>query len=78
MRLADAREGSRVRIVEIPGGDAGMLLRSRGIRPGVVVSVVSNSGVRWSPVIVEVRGSKIAIGRNIAESVIVELEGGDS
>ncbi len=76
MRLVDASEGSRVRIVSIPQGEVGNLLRVRGLHPGSVVVVLSNrKGVPWSPVILEVRGAKIAIGRDVASDILVEYAG---
>ena len=76
MRLVDAGEGSRVRIVSIPQGEVGNLLRVRGLHPGSVVLVLSNrKGVPWSPVILEVRGAKIAVGRDVASNILVEDAG---
>ena len=73
MRLADVEEGSRVRIISVPEGDLGNLLRSRGLHPGSIVVVLNNrKSVPWSPIILEVRGFKIAIGRDVASSILVE------
>lgn len=74
--LSRAPEGARVRVKEVPGGSVGGMLKSRGIMPGVVVRVESNPArARWSPVIVEVRGAKIAVGRDVADRILVEVLG---
>ena len=47
-------------------------LQDMGLTPGVELSVVSktNSG----PIIIEVRGARLAIGRGIAEKIDVEIK----
>ena len=64
--------GARGRVVGVVGG--GMNLRMRllqmGITPGALVEVVDNHG--RGPVLVRVRGTVIALGRGVAEKIIVE------
>ena len=46
-------------------------LQNMGLTPGVRFSIISktNSG----PIIIEVRGSRLALGRGIAEKIDVEI-----
>ena len=70
--LAALPPGARGRVVGIAGG--GMNVRMRllqmGFTPGVIVEVVENRG--RGPVLVRVRGTVVALGRGVAEKVIVE------
>ncbi len=68
--LSRVREGKRVRVVEILGG-WGMIskLREMGIYEGKEITVVRNS---IGPLIIEVDGSKVVIGRGMAERIMVE------
>jgi len=60
----------RARIVNIYGG-RGLIrkLYSLGLLPGEIVRVVNNMG---GPILVEVRGSRVAIGRGMAMKIYVE------
>ena len=68
--LSEVKCGKTVKVVSI---NAGRMLRSRlegmGIIPGSVLKVLKND---WGPVLVEVMGRKIAIGRGQAEKIAVE------
>ena len=68
--LLEVESGKRVKVVSI---NAGRMLRSRldglGIIPGTTIRVLKNG---WGPVLVEVMGRKIAIGRGQAEKIEVE------
>jgi ferrous iron transport protein A len=70
MNLAQVKEGELVRIVDVLGG---LGLRNRlasiGIFPGAQVKVVKSPP---GPVIVEVAGSRVAIGQGMAKKVEVE------
>jgi ferrous iron transport protein A len=70
--LVSLPPGGRGRVVGIVGG--GMNLRMRllqmGLTPGTIVEVVDNRG--RGPVLVRVRGVVIALGRGVAEKIIVE------
>lgn len=68
--LASIPPGTRVRIVSIEGG-AGRRRRlmEMGLTPGTEVVLISSFP---GPVIVEVRGVKIAIGRGMASGIMVE------
>ncbi|HIH90880.1 TPA: ferrous iron transport protein A [Desulfurococcaceae archaeon] len=70
--LSEAPEGSLVRVVRIEGGfGAVRKLYELGIREGSTIKVVRNPPI--GPLIVEVDGSTIALGRGIASKVAVEV-----
>lgn len=50
-------------------------LRELGLTPGVEVRVVQDAG---GPMLVSVRGSRVALGRDLAEKMWVELAAPDS
>ncbi|RKQ61771.1 ferrous iron transport protein A [Thermovibrio guaymasensis] len=70
MTLSQVKAGEKVRIVNITGGHG---LKNRlaaiGIFPGAEVKVVKSPP---GPVIVEVAGSRVAIGQGMARKVEVE------
>ncbi len=70
MRLIDVKEGKSVRVKEICGGIG---LRNRlaaiGIYPGGTIKVVKSPP---GPMIIEVAGSRIAIGKGMASKIEVE------
>lgn len=67
--LTTIRQGSRVRIASV---NAGRGLQSRlcamGLTPGTPVEVISMTG---GPVILEVMGSRLMLGRGMASKVFV-------
>ena len=69
--LSDVAPGSRVRLA---GMDAGHGLRARlaamGLVPGVEVLMVKNGG--GGPAVVEVKGSRLALGRGMARKIRVQ------
>lgn len=71
MPLTKVNEGTRAVLRSIEGGRQ---LRSRlaalGLLPGAELEVVQNSG--HGPFVVSVRGSRIVIGRGMAERIAVE------
>ncbi len=75
--LAAAAPMSRVRIVSLPlDRRVSARLLSLGITPGRVLVVVDNRPeYPWSPVIVEVGGVEVAIGRGLAARINVEVAG---
>ncbi|MBN2583147.1 MAG: ferrous iron transport protein A [Planctomycetes bacterium] len=70
MSLSGVTEGKTVRLVRV---DAGCGLRSRltamGLVPGVELQVVRNGG--RGPFIVAVKGTRIMLGRGMAEHIVV-------
>ena len=72
--LSEVAEGQKVRVV---GVNAGVGLTSRltamGLTPGTEVLMVSNRG--RGPAVVEVRGTRLALGRGMTRKIVVcELE----
>ena len=71
MTLDSLRAGDRARILEIRGGRGlQRRLAHMGIQPGDVVTM-SRSGFLRGPVLVEVHGFRVALGRGVARRVIV-------
>ena len=69
--LSDASAGSTVKVTDI---DAGRGLTARlaamGLIPGTQIAVSVND--RKGPVVVMVKDSKIALGRGMAEKILVQ------
>jgi ferrous iron transport protein A len=68
--LTEARPGQRVRVSKV---DCGRSLRTQlfamGLRPGTRVEVVSVSG---GPVILNVMGGRLMLGRAMADRVLIK------
>ncbi len=63
--------GHKARVVRIEGGRGLVTRLSRlGIVPGAEVTVVSRAPV-GGPVLVEVNGARVALGRGVARKVVV-------
>ncbi|UCC69107.1 MAG: ferrous iron transport protein A [Armatimonadota bacterium] len=75
--LAQVPPGQRVRVEAVQGG-RGLVSRmaALGIVPGTLIVVLSNA--RLGPVILDVRASRLALGRGQAARIIVRVipEGG--
>jgi Fe2+ transport system protein FeoA len=77
-RLIDMVKGSLVRIVSIEGNPRTRNKLSQfGLYPGDLVMVVRFAPFD-GPVLLEVRGMEIALGRSIAEHILVEEAACDS
>lgn len=69
--LAIVSIGQKVRLDSIRGGDHVIhRLTSLGFTPGAEINVLQNYG--HGPLIVKIRGSRIAIGRGEAQKIIVQ------
>ncbi len=70
--LAQLAPGERGRVEAIQGGQ-GLVSRlaALGIIPGTVVTVLGNAGA--GPVILEARGSRLALGRGQAARIVVRV-----
>ena len=70
--LAMAPEGKILRIVGIRGGRGIMQrLMELGLVPGSTIRVVKSTG--RGPILLEVKGSRIALGRGISMKLLVEV-----
>lgn len=71
MTLATSKIGEDVRLVEVQGGKQ---LRKRladlGLNMGMTVRVVHS--LNQGPIIIAVKDSRLAIGRGMAEHILVE------
>ncbi len=74
MYLSQAKSGSLVRVKELLGGQRAVTrLRELGLVEGAVIKVIDNPII--GPIIIEVNGTRIALGRGMARKVIVEPVG---
>lgn len=72
MKLLDAPKGKRMRIINYHGGiGVSQKLRQLGLSPGHVVKILRYAPM-GGPVMVDVEGRSVAIGRGIASRVEVE------
>ncbi len=76
--LCDVESGSSTRIVQVAEDDEAMLayLGSLGMYPGTEVTVCEVAPFK-GPLLVEVNGATFAIGRDVAEDILVELAGSE-
>jgi Fe2+ transport system protein FeoA len=74
MLLAKVKHGTQVRILSYEGGEGvERKLRQLGLNPGEVV-YVRRQAPFGGPILVEVTGRTIAVGRGIAARINVEKE----
>lgn len=77
IRTLDALPPGRAgKVIKVEGG-RGLVMRlyQMGFVPGAFVKVIVNRGV--GPLIVDIMGAEIAIGRGIARRIVVELAEGE-
>jgi len=71
MTLATTAIGEEVRLLEVQGGkQIRKRLADLGLNMGMTVRVVH--GISHGPIILAVKDSRLAIGRGMAEQIIVE------
>ncbi|MCD6368293.1 MAG: FeoA domain-containing protein [Thermoproteales archaeon] len=72
MPLAFAPEGSLVRVIDIMAG-RGLTRRliEMGLVPGSVIKVVKTMGP--GPIVIEVKGVRLALGHGVSMKILVEL-----
>lgn len=76
-RLIDIEKGIQVKIASFEGEPRYMTkLNKYGLYPGDLARVVRFAPFD-GPVLLEVRGMEIALGKNIAERILVEVEACD-
>lgn len=72
MRLIDTSSGKKVRVLGILGGfGLAYKLRQLGIMPGDTIQVIQRAPF-GGPLLIEVNGRKVAIGRGVASKIEVE------
>ena len=73
MTLLESPKGELVRIIEYRGGrGVGYKLRQLGLSPGREVKVLRYAPM-GGPLMIDVAGRSVALGRGIAERVTVEV-----
>ncbi len=71
--LSDMQPGKKARIIYLQeGNEINRRLASLGFTPGVDIEIVQNFG--RGPMIVTVRGTRIALGRGEAAKIFVERD----
>ncbi len=74
--LSKVRNGERVQIARMLGGHSFLSrLASLGFTPGAELRVVQNFG--RGPIIVNVRDTRVALGRGEASKILVRQAGGN-
>ncbi len=72
--LNEATAGRRGRVVAIDGGrQVRQKLNTMGVHVGDLIQI-TRSGIMKGPIIMSVHGVEIAIGRGMADKVLVEFE----
>ncbi len=72
MTLAQLGSGATARVVGVDGGwGLRRNLEQMGIHPGDVISVAGTGAFR-GPILIEVNGSRVALGRGVAHRIRVE------
>lgn len=72
--LTQLREGQKGKITRLIGGQGFQRnIRSRGIREGKILEIVTRHPLR-GPIVIEIDGRETAIGRGMAERIIIEVE----
>ena len=70
-RLTNIKSGKSVVLVAIDGGgQTEMRLVEMGFLPGVIISVINNSGI--GPLTINIKGSKLALGHALAKKILVQ------
>ncbi len=70
--LDQSHEGREVKVVDIQGGpEIRQRLSALGIHPGDMINVL-RYGALGGPVLIEIHGSQVALGREIASKITVE------
>ena len=71
MSLNKLTPGECARLVNVEAGQGlKQRLAAMGLVPGVALRIIHNQA--WGPLVVEVRGSRIILGRGMADRVTVE------
>ena len=73
MSLSGVRKGNLVVLRDI---DWGMRLKKRlrdlGLTPGVEVEILSDAG--RGPIMLSVRGTRLALGRGVCDKILVDMK----
>jgi ferrous iron transport protein A len=65
-------ENSKAKVIDIRGGPGvRQRLSQMGIHPGDMITILRYGALR-GPILIEIHGSQVALGRGIAAKIIVE------
>ncbi len=65
-------ENKKAKVIDIQGGQGiRQRLGQMGIHPGDIITIL-RFGVLRGPILIEVHGSQVALGRGIASRIVVE------
>ena len=74
--LYEMNKGEKGKIITIRGGRGRILrLAELGIIPGEEITLLQKS---FGPVIIKVKDTNLALGRGIAQNILVEVENGEN
>jgi len=74
MRLVDVEPGRKVRVLRFEGGRGlGTKLAGHGLYPGDMLRVMRRAPL-GGPILIEVGGREIALGRGVAARIVVETD----
>ena len=69
-----AKENQKVKVMDISGGwGIRQRLGCLGIHPGDTITV-KRSAIMRGPILINVHGNQVALGRGVARKIIVEVE----
>jgi len=72
MTLDQIYENKKALVIDIEGGQrVRQRLGQMGIHPGDIITILRYGALR-GPILIEIHGSQVALGRGIAAKVIVE------
>ena len=72
--LTNVKSGSKVSVVRIRGGlGTRQRLSCLGIHPGDRI-ILEKSGFMRGPVLINIHGNQVALGRGVAAKILVEVE----
>jgi ferrous iron transport protein A len=70
--LDQMHESNKAKVIDIQGGQRiRQRLGQMGIHPGDIITILRYGALR-GPILIEIHGSQVALGRGIASKVIVE------
>jgi ferrous iron transport protein A len=70
--LAQVHENNKAKVIDIQGGQRmRQRLGEMGIHPGDIVTILRYGALR-GPILIEIHGSQVALGRGIASKILVE------
>jgi ferrous iron transport protein A len=70
--LDQVNENGKAKVIDIQGGQGiRQRLSQMGIHPGDIITILRYGALR-GPILIEVHGSQVALGRGIASRIIVE------